>query len=146
MYRAVPSVMILSLILAGFVPAQDKKSDDLMKSIDLGALGEHFKLLSAEWDFDPQRGGTVVLKLEAKKDIDTSRLYFKVGFFDKSNHLHATNPLRFMAAFPLQKGESIRVDTLDERGAGDGSDPQNWHRIVIRKIDNPTKPSEYHYQ
>lgn len=132
MVRAVLSAMFLSLVLPAFVSAQDK-TDDLVKAIDLGPLEENFKLVAAEHVFDPQKGGTLFMKLRAKKDIDISSLYFRVGFFDKDNYLHLASPLRYPAAFPIRKGEAISLE------ASDGKVPQEWHRIVVRKVDRLTR-------
>lgn len=133
-----PALFVL-LAFADSGQAQEK-ADALTKSIELGVLEEYFKVVSTERTFDPSRGGTIVLKLEVKKDVDTSQLFCKVGFFDKDKHMHLAGPLRFDAAFPLQKGESINVTCWE------GRMPQEWHRIAIRRVEKPVLRSEYHNQ
>jgi hypothetical protein len=117
--------------------AQDK-NEALLKALDLGSLGDDFKLVAAAKVFDQQTGGQITLKLQALKDIDTSALFYKAGFFDKDNHLHLSSPARLEAAFPLKKGESINMVMWE------GRTPQEWHRISIRKVDKVVPRSEYH--
>jgi hypothetical protein len=133
------TIAVTFLLLLGSVRGQDKEIE-LAKVIDLGPLEEYFKLVAVDQVADPNRGGTITLKLEARKDVDTSLFFCKVGFFDKEKHLHLASPLRFSAAFPLQKGETIQAD------AWEGRTPQNWHRIAIRRVEKPTVRSEYHNQ
>jgi hypothetical protein len=121
-------------------PAPEEKNEALRKAVDLGPLGEFFKLVSVERSFDPSRGGAITLKLEAKKDVDTAPLFFKVGFFDKEKHLALASPLRFDAAFPLQKGESISASCWD------GREPRDWHKIAVRKVEKQVPRGEHHYQ
>jgi hypothetical protein len=126
--------------LAFGAPVPPEKPDPLKEAIDLGPLEEYFKLVSVERVVDPNRGSSITLKLQAKKDVDTSQCFCKVGFFDKGRHMHLASPLRFEAAFPLLKGESINAT------CGEGRTPQEWHKIAVRKIDKPVPRSEYHYQ
>jgi len=124
------TAMALTVVLSLAGRARsDEKADALKQSIDLGELNVPFKLASAERVVDPMRGGLVVLKLEAKKDIDTSQLSYKAGFFDKDGQLHFASAVWFAAAFPLRKGESIRMEIWE------GPAPQPWHRIALRKVD-----------
>lgn len=86
------------------------------------------------------RGGTLVLTLEARKDIDTSMCFYKAGFFDQKGKLQLASPVRFDAGFPLKRGESMRVEIWEGRA------PQDWHKIALRKVDKAAPRSEYHYQ
>jgi hypothetical protein len=105
----------------------EQKNAALRKCIDLGTLGEYFKLTGVDRVFDPQRGGSITLRLEATKEVDTSRLNYKIGFFDQDNSLRLSSDIRFEAAFPLQPGESVKVICWE------GREPQEWKKIVIRK-------------
>lgn len=109
-------------------------------AIDLGPLEEYFRVLTSEQVRDPNRGTTVVLKLQAKKDVDTSQFFLKAGFFDSDNHLGQASPVRFDAAFPLKKDESMRVEIWA------GRTKQEWHRVTFRRIEKEAPKSEYHYQ
>jgi hypothetical protein len=130
----------MAFLAATGAACADEKADELKKSVELGELDAHFELASAERSVDPERGDTLVLKLKAKRDMDTSQLFYKAGFFDKDGHMHLASPVRFDAGFPLKKGESMRVEVWE------GRDPQNWQKISLRKVNRPVSRSEYHYQ
>jgi hypothetical protein len=122
---------LLTVVLIRPVRADDDPKPDVLKTaVELGPLGEYFKVVTVEHDFDPMRGGTVRMKLEVVKPVDTSRLKYKIGFYDKDNRLHLASEVRFDAAFPLEKGESIQLKCWD------GREPQEWKRIVFRKDES----------
>ncbi len=138
MWRTIASGIALTALVSW--AGRSRADEALTKAIELGILGEHFLLVSADKTFDPSRGGTIALKLQATKDVDTSLFFLKAGFFDKDNHMHLAAPVRFDAGFPLKKGETIRVEIWE------GRTPQKWHKIAIRKVEKPVPRSEYHYQ
>jgi hypothetical protein len=123
---------LLVLVGAGRIGA-DEGTDVLMKAIDLGNLGKYFKLVGVERTFDSMRGGYVTLKLEAKRDVDTTDLKYKIGFFDKDNQLHLSSDVKFNAQFPLEMGESIKVVCWE------GREPREWKKIVVRNAE-PVHP------
>lgn len=141
MGRALALVVVLTTLAEGTAqPPANPPTIPLKAEIDLGPLDDYFRVLTSEQVIDPARGITVVLKLQAKKDVDTSQFFLKAGFFDKENHLHQASPVRFDAAFPLKKDESMRVEIW----AGRTQKP--WHRVTLRRIEKEVPKSEYHYQ
>jgi hypothetical protein len=111
----------------------------LGKGIDLGSLAEHFTLLSAEasWGVTGNGGYTVVLKLQAKKDVDTAGLYFQVGAFDKGKLLLEAKPLKFDEDFPLLKGECMYATCTFTRMSYQ-EDGLPWSKIYIRAAKKPS--------
>jgi hypothetical protein len=125
--------VLLCLAMARPVVAQEA---DVSKSINLGLLADSFTLVSAE--AGPHDDGIGIwLKLRAKKDVDTTDLYYQVGFFDKGKVVVQATPLRFQASFPLQTGETVHAYCVYVNARfEDGSYP--WHTIVIRLGKKPT--------
>jgi hypothetical protein len=126
-------VVLIALALCATRVTADDKPNPLKEAVELGTLSEYFKVVSVDHSFDPMRGGTIHIKLEALKSVDTSRLKYKVGLYDKNNQLHLASEVRFDAAFPLEKGESIKLDCWD------GREPQEWKRIVFRKDERDSQ-------
>jgi len=125
MGRTITTTVAIATALWCACASSAANDSTLAKSIDLGEFGDYFKLVSAD-----RRVNNVTLMLEAKKDVDTSQLFLKAGFFDAHDVLQKASPVTFQAAFPLKKGESIPVRfTID----GDVV----WSRIAIRKVDKP---------
>jgi hypothetical protein len=129
-------VFVLSLVLcmALALPAPTQEAD-VGKSINLGPLADSFTLVSAT--AGPGPGGIDIwLKLRAKKDVDTSDLYFQVGFFDKGKVVVQATPLKFQANFPLQTGETVYASCAFVRADfEEGNYP--WQMIVIRTGKKP---------
>jgi hypothetical protein len=125
--------LALTVVLTSAIPGRtaDENADALTKSVDMGDLGDQFTLVKVEHELDPQRGGTIRFKLEAKKDVDTAGLSYKVGFFEADKHLEMAHELRFRAEFPLKKGERITAEAFA------GRESKTWPRLVIRKVDKP---------
>lgn len=150
MIRIVNITLISFLCLCSFAWAQKKAKDDnhpakpqeIEKIIDLGSLGEYFDLVSAtRMARDDSRptmtsskygDASITLKLQAKKDVDTSRCFFKAGFFDNNNHLCHACDVVFEAKFPLIKGESVNVLLYD------GGKQTAWGKIAVRKNEGQT--------
>jgi hypothetical protein len=130
-------VFVLSLVLcmAIALPAPTQEAD-VSKSINLGPLADSFTLISAT---AAQGGPTeigILLKLRAKKDVDTSDLNFQVGFFDKGKVVIKAAPLKFEANFPLQTGEMVYASCIfGNVEFEEGNYP--WHTIVIRQGKKP---------
>jgi hypothetical protein len=113
-------------------PVPAKSGDDTGKSVDLGPLDEFFSLVRVEHVTDPFRGKTLILILEAKKDVDTSALFYKVGFYSEGKELRLASDLLFDAAFPLEKGERVRAS------ASSGREDVQWKKIAIRRAEKKT--------
>jgi hypothetical protein len=123
------------LCIALAMPAVAQEAD-VSKAVNLGPLADSFTLVAAE--AGPHEGGIGIwLKLRAKKDVDTTDLYYQVGFFDKGKVVVHATPLKFQANFPLQTGETVHafcnyVNAPFEEGT------YPWHTIVIRLGKKPT--------
>lgn len=124
------------LCLAIAVPAA-AQGLDVSKAINLGPLADSFTLVSAEAGPAQEGDGIGIwLKLRAKKDVDTSDLYYQVGFFDKAKVVVQATPLKFQANFPLQTGETVYAScTFVNANFEAGNYP--WHAIVIRQGRKP---------
>jgi RNA polymerase sigma factor (sigma-70 family) len=109
------------------VPAQS--GDDISKSVDLGPLEEFFSLARVEHVTELFRGKTLILILEAKKDVDTSALFYKVGFYSEGKEIRLASDLLFDAAFPLEKGERVRAS------AQSGREDVQWKKIAVRRAE-----------
>jgi hypothetical protein len=106
----------------------------LIKSIEPGPLADFFTIVSATRKFSDNTGVEIILKLRAKKEVDTSKLYFNVGYFDKENHLHLTYiQMGFREQFVLKEGETVNLEV------GYGREDRIWHRIVIQKGEKPRR-------
>src|SRR5580692_4314619 len=100
-------VFFLSLLLCVAIARPAAPQDvNVSKTINLGPLADSFALVSAEVRETPEGTG-IFLKLRAKKEVDTSDLYYHVGFFDKGKVVIQATPLKFQAEFPLQSGETV---------------------------------------
>ena len=126
--------MLLCLALAMPAAAQDL---ELTKAINVGPLADSFTLVSAEAAPQPDGSGIAIwLKLRAKKDVDTTDLYYQVGFFEKGKVIIQATPLKFQANFPLQTGETVHAYCTFLNGIfEEGNYP--WHSIVIRLGKKP---------
>ena len=129
LYIVILLVPVFSLTSEG---AQEKK--EISKNLEIGPLGDFFTLLSADQILDSAKGSKLILKLEAKKDVDPTVLAFKVGLFDKNNYVQIAKNLEFGAAFPLKVGERIEASFYWE------GEPRKWNRIVIRQVERPMFP------
>ena len=131
MYRVLAIAFVLCLV----APAARAQEADVSKAINLGTLADSFTLVSAE--AGPHEGGIGIwLKLRAKKDVDTTDLYYQVGFFDKGKVVVHATPLKFQANFPLQTGETVHAYcTYVNAAFEEGNYP--WHAIVIRSGKKP---------
>src|SRR5258708_7426271 len=133
MHRFFVLPVLLCIVMALPVVAREA---DVSKAINLGTLADSFTLVSAE--AGPYEGGIGIwLKLRAKKDVDTTDLYYQVGFFDKGKVVVQATPLKFQANFPLQTGETVHafcnyVNAPFEEGT------YPWHTIAIRLGKKPT--------
>jgi hypothetical protein len=134
MVRVISVALLLCIVVAA--PATPQEGEAIGKAINIGPLADSFTLVSG-LVYDEQPGGyKIVLKLQAKKDVDTSELYCQVGFFDKSKTVIQASPLLFQANFPLLKGEMVNagcafVGTTPEEGT------YPWHTIVVRLGKKP---------
>ena len=132
MYRVPAIALVLCIAMAMPVVAQEA---DVSKAINLGPLADSFTLVSAEAG-PHERGIGIWLKLRAKKDVDTTDLYYQVGFFDKGKVVVQAAPLKFQANFPLQSGETVHAAcTYVNAAFEEGTYP--WHTIVIRLGKKP---------
>jgi hypothetical protein len=117
-------------------PAQAQEGEPIGKAINLGPLADYFTLVSG-LVYDEQPGGyRITLKLQAKKDVDTTDLVCQAGYFDRTKHLLQASPLMFQANFMMLKGETVNagfvyVGATPEEGA------YPWHTIVIRPGKKP---------
>jgi hypothetical protein len=104
----------------------------LLKSIDPACLADSFKLVGVTRVFDINNGGSSLhLTLEAIREVDTSYLRYKAGFFDDNNLVQVSSDIRFQAAFLLLKGEMVKAICWE------GPEPRVWRKIAIRKSDTP---------
>jgi hypothetical protein len=127
------SLLLSFLLLPGGAPLTipEGQGEALKKIVDLGPLAEYFTLLEVRHETTDFQGNTFHFKLEAKKDVDTTLLTnYKVGFFDRDNHLHLASELRFVAGFPLKAGERLMATSWD------GREWRSWHRIAVRQVEN----------
>jgi hypothetical protein len=134
-------ILGIAMLLCVAVPtATTADGVPIGKGIDIGPLAEYFTLLSAEGDARfkhgdasmpwQQDGYRVTLRLRATKDVDTTDIVFRAGFFDKGKHLMQASPMQFEADFPLVKGESINAFCLFKHEHIENGLP--WHMIYIR--------------
>jgi hypothetical protein len=148
MNRTLLGTFVVLLVSTNFSSAQED-TKVLVKTIDLGSLGQFFELVDAVTDGGPKRvvpipvrpgeappAFRLILRLKAKKDVDTSELKFKIGSFDKADTLLRAVPLHFGDGFPLLRGESITLacDVLHP--------PQFQGKIVIGETVKPMPKGE----
>src|SRR2546428_7323885 len=128
-------ILLLPVFPLASGEAQEKKGP-VLKNLEIGSLGDFFTLLSAEQTGDSAaKASKLMLKLEAKRDVDPTVLAFKVALFDQNNYVQVAKNLEFGAAFPLKEGE--RIEATVNWGEGE---PHKWSRIVIRQVERPTFP------
>jgi hypothetical protein len=132
MYRA----FALLIAVATAAPAFAQEGEPLGKAINLGPLGEAFTLVSGLVYDEQPTGFRFVLKLQAKKDVDTAELYCQAGFFDRGKLLVYASPLVFQANFPMQKGETVNA-TFVYTGLAPEEGTYPWHTIVVRPAKKP---------
>ena len=121
---------LAALLITAFapsVPADDRPDKALKQVVVPGPLADHFDIVSARKRIEETRGVYIILKLRAKKEVDTGNLFFKAGYFDREKHLHEVDELRFEAGFVLQKGETVNAQLWA------GREDRKWDRIVIQK-------------
>ncbi len=80
-----------------------------LKDIDTTAMESTFFVKKVEYRETEEEKGRVSrlleIQLEAKADVDTTHLRYKIGYFD-NKHLRFSFPV-ILDGFPLEKGESI---------------------------------------
>jgi hypothetical protein len=129
------SAALLLIIGVAMVPSlRAQEPEPIGKALDLGVLAEGFKLDNGTMAFDGLKW-RFMLKLQAKKDVDTADVYCQAGFFDKSRQLIFASPLQFAAGIPLKAGESIQAQFLYEGFIGEEGVP--WEVIAIRTAKKP---------
>src|SRR5437870_11764289 len=119
-------VILLVLVFPSTSGEAQEKKGPVLKNLEVGSLGDFFTLLSAEQTGDSAKASKLILKLEAKKDVDPTVRAFKVALFDQNNYVQVAKNLEFGAAFPLKEGE--RIEATVNWGEGE---PHKWSRIVI---------------
>jgi hypothetical protein len=127
MNRILTTVLTLMVFAPAAAVAQEGQS--VSKAVNLGPLADSFTLVSALAYADDD-GYRIVLKLQAKKDVDTTDLSCQAGFFDREKHVLHASPLQFQVLFPMQKGETVSAGFNYLGESDNGSFP--WHTIVIR--------------
>jgi len=105
MYRVPAIALVLCIAMAMPVVAQEA---DVSKAINLGPLADSFTLVSAEAG-PHERGIGIWLKLRAKKDVDTTDLYYQVGFFDKGKVV-----IKRLTSATLMQEPKVSVRTLTQ--------------------------------
>jgi len=142
MYRTLAAALVLSIVCAPTARPQESIN---VKAINIGPLAEHFTAVSAQVSPEYAEGGfmgpqlvnlKVTVKLQAKKDIDTTDLNFQAGFFDKEKHLLQASRLIFQARFPMLKGETINASCIYKHSEP-GLDVYPWDVIAIRTWKKP---------
>jgi hypothetical protein len=137
MKRAIACLILLGAIVA--VPLHAQEPLPLGKGIDIGPLGEYFTVLTAETS-TLGGGYTITLKLQAKKDVDTSDLFVQLAAFDKGKLLLESQTLKFDADLSLLKGESLYAGCRFLRFAPQ-AEGLPWHRLSVRNAKKPKQLS-----
>jgi hypothetical protein len=134
MVRILAAALVVSIL--GVLPAATQEPEPLSKSsINLGPLAEAFTLVSAELSYEPGTGSKITLKLQAKKDVDTSEFNCQAGFFDRAKLLLQASPVFFQAGFPLLKGEYVNAYCIYPGPPFEDGFP--WYQIIIRAAKKP---------
>jgi hypothetical protein len=130
MYPRIAVALMLSMPVTTF----PQEPEPIGKALNCGPLTESFTLVTGLMTADGPKW-RFTLKLQAKKDVDTTEIYCLVGFFDRNKQLLFASPVAFQAGFPLKSGECVNAYFVYEGIAAPEGYP--WQTIQIRPAKKP---------